>query len=57
MFLTWVFVSVAILVTVIKIVKPSSVEWYRMLWVYVLAASWLINFYSVKKKQTERKNG
>lgn len=52
--LNWLLVASAILGTVIKIINPSSVEWYRLLWLYVIAASWLANFFIVKKKQTQR---
>jgi hypothetical protein len=56
-FFTLFSIAAVIVVTIIKIAKPSNVEWYRVIWVYVLAASWLINFYSVKKKQTTENNG
>jgi hypothetical protein len=51
--LNWLFVGAAILSTIIKIINPSSVEWYRLLWLYVISASWLANFYIVKKKQRQ----
>ena len=52
--LNWLLVGVAIVSTIIKIINPSSVEWYRLLWLYLIAASWLANFYFVKKKQTQK---
>jgi hypothetical protein len=52
--LNWLFIIVAVLSTVIKIINPSSVEWYRLAWLYVIAGSWLANFYFVKKKQTQK---
>ena len=53
-FLTWLFTALAILVTIMKILKPSSVAWYRIIWIYVFSASMVINYFSVKKKQTEK---
>ena len=52
--LSWLLIAAAFLSTIIKIINPSSVEWYRLLWLYVIAASWLANFYVVKKKQRQR---
>lgn len=52
--LNWLLIVVAILSTIIKIISPSSVEWYRLIWLYIITAFWLANFYFVKKKQTEK---
>jgi hypothetical protein len=47
--LNWLLIFMAILSTFVKIINPSSVEWYRLLWLYLITASWLANFYFVKK--------
>ena len=52
--LNWLLIVVAVISTIIKIINPSSVEWYRLIWLYAIAASWLANFYFVKKKQTQK---
>jgi hypothetical protein len=52
--LNWVLAGTTILSTIVKIINPSSVEWYRLLWLYVITASWLANFYFVKKKQMQK---
>ena len=52
--LSWIFIGAAVVATIIKIADPSRIEWYRMIWLYVLAASWLANIYTVKKKQKRK---
>ena len=52
--LNWVLIIAAVFFTVVKIMNPSSVDWYRLVWLYVVAGSWLANFYFVKKKQTQK---
>jgi hypothetical protein len=34
----------------VKSYNPSSMEWYRMIWLYVLAAHWAVNFYAAQWK-------
>lgn len=57
--LTIIFIAVALAVTIIEIVKPSSIKWYRLVWLYILAAYWAINFFVARQRtsNTDKFNG
>lgn len=48
--LTICFIIIMVIATIIKIIDPSKIEWYKLVWMYVLAASWFANVFIAKRK-------
>lgn len=51
---TYIFIAVVVIVTIIKITDPSKIEWYRIVWIYILATSWFANFYYATRREKRK---
>lgn len=53
--LTYIFVAIIVAATIIKVVDSSKLDWYRIVWMYVLSGAWFTNIYIARKKENARR--